>query len=442
MSLIYLGAGFFLYGAGFLIYEHGAAAMGMGGAFVAIANDPSAVFHNPAGLAWIKGTRIYAGTTLITSKSSLSLPNWPDSSFRVVDQESQIFYPSTFYLSHSISEKIVAGFGFFSPYGLGAKWPKEYPLKYISISDEMKTFFFNPAIAYKLNESFSLGFGLSYIYSQLSFELVEHEDINLAPLVGLPFPVYASVDVPVTLKASGSGFGLNAGLIYKKEKFSLGLNWRSGFKINFEGDLELANAQVKIPSPYNQLINPQLIAAVIPKEGKASTEFSFPHILGIGGAFQFSEKLTFSADIHYVLWNVFDSYKVEIDVPFPVPGVEFKDKEVKEDWKNSFIFRTGLEYWVNEKFALRTGLLYDQTPQPQSTMDPVLPDADRYAFTGGIGYKSGSFILDVAVQFEKFLDRTSPNRSIPAYQVMGINLGEGTYSTTAFLFGVSFGYIF
>ena len=36
-------------GSGFLIYEHGAAAMAMGGAFVAVANDPSTIFHNPAG---------------------------------------------------------------------------------------------------------------------------------------------------------------------------------------------------------------------------------------------------------------------------------------------------------------------------------------------------------------------------------------------------------
>lgn len=43
-------------GSGFLIYEQGVATMAMGGAFVALANNPTAVFHNSGGLAWLGGT--------------------------------------------------------------------------------------------------------------------------------------------------------------------------------------------------------------------------------------------------------------------------------------------------------------------------------------------------------------------------------------------------
>ena len=53
-------------GSGFLIYEHGAAAMAMAGAFVSVANDPTAIFHNPAGIAFLRGTQVSVGTTLIT----------------------------------------------------------------------------------------------------------------------------------------------------------------------------------------------------------------------------------------------------------------------------------------------------------------------------------------------------------------------------------------
>jgi len=420
-------------GAGFLIYEHGAAAMAMGGAFIGLANNPTAIFHNPAGLAWLDGTQISLGTTLITSKSSLELPNWPDPTYQTVDQESQWFYPSTFYISHKFSDRITAGFGFFSPYGLGTKWPKDYPLKYIATKDDMKTFFFNPAVAIKLSEEFSLAFGVSYIRATLTFELVEHVDLADA-IPGLPIGLLA-YDVPITLKASGNGWGLNAGAMYKGENFSVGLNWRGGFKVKFDGDLDLDTSGVQIPAPYNQLI------PAFPTEGTASTSFNFPQIFGLGFAFNLSQSVLFTADFHMVFWSCYDEFIVDVDV------LGFKDKIVEEHWENSMLFRGGLQYNLNESFSLRVGALYDQTPQPEKYMDPILPDANRWAVTGGFGYKTGSFVINVAYQYEVFSDRTSPNRSILPYQVevfpgTFINLGEGTYSNIAHLIGISLGYNF
>jgi long-chain fatty acid transport protein len=411
----------FAQGAGFLIYEHGAAAMAMGGAFVGLANNPSAVFHNPAGIAFLDGTQISFGTTLITADASVSLPNWPDPAFQTVDQESQWFYPSTFYITHKFTDRIVAGFGFFSPYGLGTKWPESYPLRYIAIEDDMKTFFFNPVVAAKLTDNFSISGGVSFIHATLSFKLVEMLVFSQRPLV--------TFDVPATLDASGNGIGFNAGALYKGEGYSVGINFRSGFKIKFDGDLDLNLSQIPL-SPIASLA------------GTASTEFNFPHILGIGGAFNLTENFLLTADLHYVLWSSYDRFVVEVAVPgieaiYP-PGIA--DKEVEENWEDSFVFRGGVQYQVSEIFCLRAGFLYDQTPQPTETMDPILPDADRWAITGGFGYTSGRFVFDGAFQYEVFKDRTSPNRGI--YDLVVINLGEGTYSNTAYLIAVSIGYKF
>lgn len=433
--------------AGFLIYEHGAAAMAMGGAFIGLANDPSAIFHNPAGIAWLEGTQISFGTTLITSSSSLSLPNWPDPAFQKYDQVKQLHYPPTFYITHKLSDKIVAGFGFFTPYGLGVKWPEDHPLKYIAISDDMKTFFFNPTLAFKVNDNFSVGFGVSYIYATLEFDFVEHvEDLDVGQQIQAPMPIPVSFNVPIVLEATGSGWCYNAGALYKGENFSLGFNWRGGFgkngsfNIDFDGDLALGTIQdVKIPPlppPWDQLVTPAGINEAIPDKGGASTSFSFPSIFGVGAAFNLTESLILTADLHYVIWSCYDEFTVEVVVP------GFEDKEIEENWKDSFVVRGGLEYQLNESLALRAGILFDQTPQPIETMDPILPDANRWALTGGFGYKVGNFVLDLAYQYEIFSDRESPNRSILLHPLTGTNLGLGTYSTKAHLFGISLGFVF
>src|SRR4051795_1599429 len=53
------------FGAGFGLFEQGAKATAMGGAFAATADDPSAIFYNPAGIAQQRHMSILAGGTII-----------------------------------------------------------------------------------------------------------------------------------------------------------------------------------------------------------------------------------------------------------------------------------------------------------------------------------------------------------------------------------------
>jgi len=287
--------------------------------------------------------------------------------------------------------------------------------------DDMKTFFFNPVIAVKLHESFSVAVGVTYIYST-----IEVDRVNLIDLTGYGGSIY---EAPINLKGNGDAFGLNAGALYKGDNFSLGFNWRGGFDLDFEGDLLLDNSNI-----------PAVFQPSVPTEADVATTFHIPHILGFGAAFNLTQSLIFTADFHYILWSAFDQFVIDIDNPDPIPD---ETEEFPEDWKDSWLIRAGLQYMVNENFALRAGFLYDKTPQPVESMDTFLPDANRIAFTGGFGYKSGNFVINVAYQFEPFKDRESENRGVVLHPTIpGLNLGLGTYSTTAHLIGVSIGFIF
>jgi long-chain fatty acid transport protein len=403
--------------AGFLIYEHGAAAMAMAGAFVSIANNPSAIWHNPAGIAFLKGTQVSVGTTQIKSSGTMTLiqpPPWePQQTWK---QKSQVFYPSTFYLTQSVGEKVTLGFGFFSPYGLGSSWPIENQFRYLGYEDDMKTFFFNPTIGIKLTDQLSIGAGISYIYSTVKFKLVEVADFT-------PFG-FSQYDVPAELQGNGDSWAFNAGLLYRAEKYSFGVNWRSSFNIDYSGDLTLDLSSVPAPlRPY------------ITETAGGETTFKFPNIFGVGASITPIERLLLSLDIHYVLWSRFDEYVVTFDDPDMDPLV------TEENWKDAFTFRLGGQYTISPQFALRAGVIYDQTPQPVESMDPLLPDADRFAAIVGFGWTlAKNLVLDLAFHHEIFRDRVGPNRNI--YNFGGVNYGESTYEMTANLLAVSLSFGF
>jgi len=406
-------------GAGFLIYEHGAAAMAVAGAFVGVANDPSAIFHNPGGLAFLEGTQISLGGTVIIPSGSLSLPNWPDPTYKEVDQVDQTFFAPNVYIAHRLSDKVALGLGVFAPYGLGTKWPEEYPLRYIGVSNEMQTVIVNPTIAYRVSDRMGIGFGVSYVYSKLSLNLVRR----------ISFGPYGAYDVPATVDgASGTHLAWNMGFLYKLDKLSFGLNYRSGFPIKYEGDLKLDASN--LPGP---------LQVYIPALSGGTTTFDFPNIIGLGLGYQLSPKLLLAFDLHYIGWSVYDQYELEIDYPDPLPDPEAE--VVSEDFEDSIILRFGLDYKLNDALNLRAGLLYDQSPQPEASVDPNLPDANRIALTAGFGYTIGKLRIDLGYQYEIFSDRNSPNRDVYLLP-NGVNLGEGTYKTSAQLIGVNLSYRF
>ena len=387
--------------SGFLIYEHGAAAMAMAGAFTSLAKDPSAIWHNPAGLAWLEGTQVLGGATLIFPRGTADFPDYPGAPS--YDQVHKVFYPPNLYLTHKVSDKVVLGLGVFSPYGLGIEWPEpeSFPWRYLGTSGDMVTFFVNPTIAFKVTDRFSLGLGVSFIYSKLTQSVTQLMDMG-----------EMSFDVPTDVEADGTSFGFNAGLLYKGDKFRFGLNYRSSYSLKYAGDVSLDVPVYETPF-----------------EGTGGTTFRFPDIVTTGLSFNLTSRLVWALDFHLIFWSTYDSYTFHIDVP---------DLDLSEDlvvptlWKNSYIARTGLEYMATGRLALRAGFAFDKSPQPASTMDTSLPDADRTTLTCGFGYKFGRLSLDVAYQFENFRERTSERPDI----------FQGTFKTQAHLIGIDLGYRF
>src|SRR5436309_85540 len=145
--------------AGFALFEHGAKGMGFAGAFTAQASDPSAIFHNPAGIAFLRGKQIYLGATGVMPKWSFEGAN-PFPGTGVTEHgTTSVLLPPAVYYTQPFSARVVFGVGLNVPFGLKTEWanPDQLSQRVLSVLpaqtltlDSSITFpaFFSGGVAY------------------------------------------------------------------------------------------------------------------------------------------------------------------------------------------------------------------------------------------------------------------------------------------------------
>ncbi|KUO62307.1 hypothetical protein APF79_07280 [bacterium BRH_c32] len=408
-----------VFAGGFQINEHGARAMSMAGAFTALANDPSAIYYNPAGLTQLTGTRFMAGVTLIAPSAKFTGPK--PFSTKEYEMESQLFNPFNLYVTQQLSDEWFVGLGVNNQYGLGTKWQDNWGGRYLAVDTEIRSFFFTPVVAYKFSEQFSASVGLTYAYADVKI-------IRNMPLAD-PVTGAARPDGQVKMEGDGTAFGFTAGILYKPTKeLSLGLSYRSESKFDFEGDATTKPTTLDFVHP---LAGKQSIPL---PNGPIKAPLTTPQNITLGVAYVASDVLTLSADFQYIGWSSYDKLEVtfeKYDLAPTVPGNQ-NVQSADRNYKNTFILRGGAEYTVSDVFTLRGGLLYDKNPVEDAYVEPTLPDADRIGFNIGFGYKfTENLSVDVSYLLLTFAEREISNSKF------GFN---GTYQNMAHLFGLNFSY--
>ena len=106
----------------------------------------------------------------------------------------------------------------------------------------------------------------------------------------------------------------------------------------------------------------------------------------------------------------------------------------EKDWDDVFRYQVGMEYALNETWALRAGYVFDETPDPDRTMDYIVPANDRNLFSVAAGYQKGDFFCDLSYTYLMIVDRDVAPR--PAEGVLPGEYQDGD----THLIGISAGY--
>jgi len=362
----------------------------MAAAVTAFIDDAEAAYYNPAGLTQGQVLDLRLGATPIIPSFSFQDPAGRSTSGIV-----RAIPPPHLYLSYGLTDDLSVGFGLFSPYGLVVPWPSSWDGRFLAIQSDLKTYYMNPEVAYRIGDRVRLGAGLQVVRSTVSLRRA----INFVDSEGL-----------AQLAGGTWGVGGNGGLQIEilPSVLYFGAAYRSAVTSDVNGRAHFSN----IPSAFQNTA----------KDQNVSTTLHLPASFSLGLAYQVlpALKLAFNAD--YTGWQVFRQLEINFDDPS-------LSTVLPKNWSHTWNYHFGAEYSVNAQWRLRAGILYDPTPSPQDTITPELPDANRINIALGAGYQWRHFALDAGYQLVVITNATSTAPQFP-----------GSYSGLANLLSLTVGY--
>jgi long-chain fatty acid transport protein len=370
----------------------GAKATGMGLAFTAVADDPSAIFYNPAGLGWQKHFSAQISSTLLSKvEADFEGQNpFPGAGTSEQGHETTYFVPG-FYAIVPLTTTVNFGFGVFAPYGLGNRWDnaETFSGRFISQNAFISSSELNPVLSWQASPTFALAVGADYRISKVT---LEQNSGRINPFTQ-SFVDVAHVKLDSEL-VDNTGWGWNAGILWKPiPLISLGASYRSSIEIDYEGEAKFTQR------PTGNAAFDAAVAAGLPQGAQnVATTIEFPSSANFGAALNLPGDLTVSLEADWTEWETFSSLVVDFE------SAAIPDLVRITDWENSWAYRVGVQKkWGG--FALRAGYYRDNTPQPVQDIGPILADSDRDAYSLGIGYDTERWGVDVSDLYLKFKER-------------------------------------
>lgn len=364
--------------------------IGKSGVNSVFVDDASAISYNPANLAFQPGGSVVVAATFARTENTY-MPPVPGASF---DSDGEWNVLPNIYYSQALGDSGIAlGLGINTPYGQGISWnssefanlviaspvPYEASIMLVNI---------NPTVAIKLGEAFSVGLGADIFYSELELKA-------LFP-AGPPIPPVPSVGA--TGDGDGWGFGGNLGLSWDvAENQRLALTYRSRVDIDYEGDFS-PGGDFKAPVQY-------------------------PNIVGLGYGIELTDDIRIEALVEWLEWSVNDTQTLIVG---GAPQVQ------QNSWDDTFTIGVGGDWQLDDSWVVRAGYAFIQTPVPDETVTPLLPDSDRHAFSLGVGYTVGGHTIDAAYTFSIYDDKSSPLTGV----------APGSYEIDSDLVGLTYSFGF
>lgn len=335
------------------------------------AEDASVAFFNPAGISFIPA-KLSVAAGGFGAKSHVTYQNL--STLTSYETNSPIGTPIYAAVAYKVLDNVSLGFSFSTPFGSTIEWPSDWAGKEIVQRLELKSFYFQPMVSFKLAPWASVGG--SYIYAKGTVNW-DKAVTQLGGKLNLKDE-----------KASGSGFGL--GFYFQpNDKLDVSIAYRSPI------DMEAKKGVVSFD--VSSALYPALGLDASGKDAFTAT-LPLADEYTIGVTYKVTPKWSISGDFNYSGWDQYNRLKLDF-ANAPI-GNQPDDPTVlvsPKNFKSTQTWRIGTQYQINDMIAARAGYYYDQSPYSDENFQAETPSFDSNVITAGLGFKfAKSFGVDIA----------------------------------------------
>jgi long-chain fatty acid transport protein len=402
------------YAEGFRNPPAGAFNLGRAGGRIAQVDDSSAAAQNPANLVDLSGTELQLAPSIVYINAEYN----SQSGQSAQSQDSWKILPNAFAGVPLSDGQFALGLAVTMPYGLDSRWDDGSSSTFARpfgawryqspFSTELTTVNVSPAVAAKLGDFARVGAGLDVMWSQVKFKQFYPWFLVTGNL--------ADPDGQIRAEGDGVGVGGNFGLtleISKRQRLAVTL--RMPLRVDYSGDFQVDNV-------------PAVLGGGSLKSD-FSTSVKFPTIVAAGYGIELTDTVRVEADVE---WLQFSNFKtLPLNTSNPLPGLP---NSVTENWKDTFTAGIAGDWRFASDWTLRLGYQFYQSPVPDATFSPAIPDADQNVLTLGVAYNHGHHTLEAAYGADFYHSRHITNNQNPAF--------NGDYDITVHLFSVSYHYSF
>ena len=370
----------------------GARALGMGSAFIAVADDATAASWNPGGLIQLEKPEASSVGAFFHRIEDNSFGTNPEASGRETVTEANLNFLSGTYPFTLFHRNMVVSLNYQRLFDFTREW--DFPLVQstagLSLNQDVdydqSGNFSALGLAYCIQLTPEFSFGFTFNIWQGWLGMNEWKQTTRQQGSGTFTGNRFVFDSKSQDRFSFRGFNANAnlGILWNiTPEFTLGAVVRTPF-----------TADIKHKSTFRSSIRFPAAPGSDSTTSISSTkneELEFPMSYGLGLAYRFSDQLTVSADVTRTEWDDFFFKDSQGNKTSAISGRPKKDSDVDP----THTVRLGLEYlFIKPTYVvpLRGGVFYDPAPAEGN------PD-DYYGFSLGSGFAKGRVIFDIAYQY-------------------------------------------
>jgi long-chain fatty acid transport protein len=328
------------------------------------ADNASTAFFNPAGMTRLDGKELMVGGGLIYSDIKFDpAPDTPVAGGDGGQAGSLAPLINAFYV-HSLSDDLKFGIDLVSVSAAVLDYDDNWAGRRQSQKVEIFTITLHPSLAYKVNDWFSIGGGVGFVYGDLEME------------------VAGPADKKITIDGDDLEYSFNLSAMFElSDRTRIGVIYWSETNLNFAGDLTL------------------------PSGTQVGADTSLPLVqwAKTGIYHELNDRFALLGSVGWEDWSSLEYVNISTANP---------SAALPKNWKDTYHFAGGMHYRLSKPWLLQFGIAYDTSPVDAEDRTADMPIDRQIRYNIGTQYtKSETLTIGCALEYADLGDAEINNSS-------------------------------